>query len=68
MDEALRNAALDYHEFPEPGKISVTPTKAMVNQRDLALAYSPASPRRVKKLPVTPPPQPSTPRVAIWWR
>jgi malate dehydrogenase (oxaloacetate-decarboxylating)(NADP+) len=41
MDEALRNAALDYHEFPEPGKISVTPTKAMVNQRDLALAYSP---------------------------
>ncbi len=41
MDEALRKAALDYHEFPEPGKISVTPTKAMVNQRDLALAYSP---------------------------
>ncbi|HEX6591138.1 MAG TPA: NADP-dependent malic enzyme [Moraxellaceae bacterium] len=41
MDEALRKAALDYHEFPAPGKISVTPTKAMVNQRDLALAYSP---------------------------
>ncbi|MCD6060786.1 MAG: nadp-dependent malic enzyme [Moraxellaceae bacterium] len=41
MDEALRKAALDYHEFPEPGKISVTPTKAMVTQRDLALAYSP---------------------------
>ena len=41
MDEALKKAALDYHEFPEPGKISVTPTKAMVNQRDLALAYSP---------------------------
>lgn len=41
MDEALRKAALDYHEFPEPGKISVTPIKAMVNQRDLALAYSP---------------------------
>ncbi|CBL45645.1 nadp-dependent malic enzyme [gamma proteobacterium HdN1] len=41
MDEALRKAALDYHEFPEPGKISVTPTKAMVDQRDLALAYSP---------------------------
>ncbi|HEX4869758.1 MAG TPA: NADP-dependent malic enzyme [Moraxellaceae bacterium] len=41
MDEALRKAALDYHEFPEPGKISVTPTKGMVTQRDLALAYSP---------------------------
>lgn len=41
MDEALRKAALEYHEFPRPGKISVTPTKAMVSQRDLALAYSP---------------------------
>lgn len=41
MDKALRQAALDYHEFPRPGKISVTPTKAMVSQRDLALAYSP---------------------------
>ncbi|BBE08301.1 malic enzyme [Mycoavidus cysteinexigens] len=37
----LREAALDYHEFPVPGKISVTPTKQMLNQRDLALAYSP---------------------------
>ncbi len=38
---ALRRAALEYHEFPQPGKISVTPTKQLVNQRDLALAYSP---------------------------
>jgi malate dehydrogenase (oxaloacetate-decarboxylating)(NADP+) len=37
----LRNAALEYHEFPHPGKISVTPTKQLINQRDLALAYSP---------------------------
>ncbi len=37
----LRRSALEYHEFPTPGKISVTPTKQMVNQRDLALAYSP---------------------------
>jgi len=36
-----RQAALDYHEFPVPGKISVTPTKQLVNQSDLALAYSP---------------------------
>jgi malate dehydrogenase (oxaloacetate-decarboxylating)(NADP+) len=41
MDEALRQAALHYHEFPHPGKINVTPSKQLVNQRDLALAYSP---------------------------
>ncbi|MEY2863057.1 MAG: hypothetical protein RLY58_764 [Pseudomonadota bacterium] len=40
-DQALKKAALDYHEFPQPGKISVTPSKQLVNQRDLALAYSP---------------------------
>jgi malate dehydrogenase (oxaloacetate-decarboxylating)(NADP+) len=34
--EALRKAALEYHEFPTPGKISVTPTKPLSNQRDLA--------------------------------
>ena len=39
--EELREAALLYHERPTPGKISVTPTKSLVNQRDLALAYSP---------------------------
>ena len=37
----LRLAALEYHEFPTPGKIAVSATKQMVNQRDLALAYSP---------------------------
>jgi malate dehydrogenase (oxaloacetate-decarboxylating)(NADP+) len=37
----LREAALDYHEFPTPGKIAIMPTKQMINQRDLALAYSP---------------------------
>ena len=37
----LKRAALEYHERPQPGKISVTPTKQLVNQRDLALAYSP---------------------------
>ncbi|HEX6364036.1 MAG TPA: malic enzyme-like NAD(P)-binding protein, partial [Albitalea sp.] len=37
----LRRSALEYHEFPVPGKIAVTPTKQMINQRDLALAYSP---------------------------
>ena len=37
----LRRAALEYHEKPRPGKISIAPTKQLVNQRDLALAYSP---------------------------
>ena len=41
MDEQLRRAALDYHSNPTPGKLSVTPTKGLTNQRDLALAYSP---------------------------
>jgi len=41
MDELLRKSALDYHRLPTPGKISVVPTKALLNQRDLALAYSP---------------------------
>jgi malate dehydrogenase (oxaloacetate-decarboxylating)(NADP+) len=37
----LSKSALDYHEFPKPGKISVEPTKQLTNQRDLALAYTP---------------------------
>ena len=37
----LRQAALEYHEFPQPGKVAIAPTKQLTNQRDLALAYSP---------------------------
>ncbi|MCU4495447.1 NADP-dependent malic enzyme [Acinetobacter ursingii] len=40
-DQSLKQAALYYHEHPTPGKISVTPSKQLVNQHDLALAYSP---------------------------
>lgn len=40
-DQSLKQAALYYHENPTPGKISVTPSKQLVNQHDLALAYSP---------------------------
>ncbi len=40
-EHALREAARDYHRFPTRGKISVTPTKPLSNQRDLSLAYSP---------------------------
>ena len=41
MDEAQKKSALDYHRLPTPGKIAITATKPLVNQRDLALAYSP---------------------------
>src|SRR5690606_29194665 len=41
MDANLRKAALLYHKQGRPGKISVTPTKQLSNQRDLSLAYSP---------------------------
>ncbi|GAC1629636.1 MAG: hypothetical protein NVS9B10_21090 [Nevskia sp.] len=41
LPDDLRQAALDYHEFPTPGKIAIAATKSLVNQRDLALAYSP---------------------------
>ena len=37
----LRRAALEYHEFPTPGKLQIAATKQLTNQRDLALAYSP---------------------------
>ena len=43
LDKAarLREAALQYHEFPQPGKVAIAATKQMVTQYDLALAYSP---------------------------
>src|SRR5487761_1934296 len=41
MKADLTKAALDYHEFPTPGKLSITATKQLSNQRDLGLAYSP---------------------------
>jgi malate dehydrogenase (oxaloacetate-decarboxylating)(NADP+) len=41
MEDQLSEAALAYHRYPGPGKITVQPTKDMTNQRDLSLAYSP---------------------------
>ncbi len=41
MADDLRDAALRYHRYPKPGKLEISATKDMVNQRDLALAYSP---------------------------
>ena len=40
-DDAFRQAALDYHQYPNPGKVAIRPTKPMATQTDLALAYSP---------------------------
>ncbi len=37
----MRRAALEYHEFPTPGKIAIAATKQLINQHDLGLAYSP---------------------------
>ena len=41
MENSLKEAALKFHEFPVPGKVSVTPTKSLATSKDLALAYSP---------------------------
>jgi hypothetical protein len=64
--QQLRQAALEYHEYPTPGKISVTPTKQLTNQRDLALAYSQVWRLRARKSLLIRPPHLSTPRAAIW--
>jgi malate dehydrogenase (oxaloacetate-decarboxylating)(NADP+) len=56
MDDIFRQAALDYHRLPKPGKIAVTPTKDLITQRDLALAYSPgvaAACEEIVKSPAT---------------
>ena len=41
MDKQLKQSELDFHQFPTPGKIQVSPTKPLATQRDFALAYSP---------------------------
>ncbi|MCK8515301.1 NADP-dependent malic enzyme [Methylonatrum kenyense] len=41
MADDLRDAALEYHRYPSPGKLTISPSKPLANQRDLALAYSP---------------------------
>ncbi len=49
MDDQLKQSALDFHEFPVPGKIQVSPTKPLATQRDLALASHQALPHLVLK-------------------
>ena len=62
-----RQAALDYHQYPVPGKISVVASKPLVNQRDLALAYSPGVAAACEKSWPTRPMCSATRRAAIWW-
>ena len=50
----LRRAALDYHQYPTPGKVAITATKQMVNQHDLALAYSPGVAAACEEIVVDP--------------
>jgi malate dehydrogenase (oxaloacetate-decarboxylating)(NADP+) len=50
----LRQAALEYHEFPVPGKVAIAATKQMVNQHDLALAYSPGVAAACEEIVVDP--------------
>ncbi|MCU0918995.1 MAG: NADP-dependent malic enzyme [Burkholderiaceae bacterium] len=50
----LRQAALEYHEFPVPGKLAITATKQMVNQHDLALAYSPGVAAACEEIAIDP--------------
>src|SRR5690349_5140104 len=54
MDANLRKAALEYHEHGRPGKISVTATKQLTNQRDLSLAYSPGVAAACEEIVVDP--------------
>ena len=62
----LRRAALEYHEFPKPGKIAIAATKQMVNQHDLALAYSPGVAAPCEEIVKDHKPLLSTPAGAIW--
>lgn len=50
MKDELRNAALKYHNYPTPGKISVTPTKPAKTQLDLSLCYTPGVAEPVKEI------------------
>lgn len=66
MDDQLKQSALDFHEFPVPGKIQVSPTKPLATQRDLALAYSPGVAAPCLEIEKTRWLRINTPHVATW--
>lgn len=67
MDDQLKQSALDFHEFPVPGKIQVSPTKPLATQRDLALAYSPGVAAPCLEIEKIRWQRTNTPPVATWW-
>ena len=54
MENDLKQAALDYHALPVPGKLSVTPSKPCVSQYDLSLAYTPGVAEPVRAIAADP--------------
>ena len=54
MSQDFKQAALDYHQFPKPGKISVELTKPAQTSQDLSLAYSPGVAEPVKEIAADP--------------
>ena len=67
MDDDFRQAALDYHRLPRPGKLAIEPTKRMATQRDLALAYSPGVAAACEAIKADPDTRATTtPRAATW--
>jgi malic enzyme len=65
-EQALHDAALEYHRAPTRGKISVTPTKPLSNQRDLSLAYSPGVAYACLAIEEDPQLAPTSRRAATW--
>lgn len=53
-NDELRQAAIEYHEYPTPGKVAISATKQLTNQRDLALAYSPGVAAACEEIVVDP--------------
>jgi malate dehydrogenase (oxaloacetate-decarboxylating)(NADP+) len=64
--QAARQAALDYHEFPKPGKLEIRATKPLANGRDLARAYSPGVAEACLEIKADPRPPAATPPRATW--
>jgi len=64
----LRKSALEYHEFPTPGKVAIAATKPLLNQHDRRLPIRQVSPPPARRsLPTRATPT-AIPRAATWWR
>jgi len=54
MNDTLQQSALDYHEFPQPGKLGISITKSVSSPGDLALAYTPGVAEPVRAIQADP--------------